>query len=98
MADKLKYNVDDLADQAKEMREVANRLEKASGDLSSKLDALKRDWVSDASTKFFNSIDGDWKTAVAHYVELLRDLATQLDFAASTYEPLADEYRDISLG
>ncbi|WP_455136782.1 WXG100 family type VII secretion target [Thermophilibacter sp.] len=97
MADRLQYNVDDLRAQAKKMREIARNLEEASDNLSSQLDVLKRDWVSDASTKFFNSIDGDWKTAVAHYVELLRELAKQLTFAANTYEPLVDEYRSISL-
>lgn len=98
MADRLQFNVDDLTDQATALRDIASDLEDAGEKLSDNLDGLRSKWVSDASTKFFSSIDGDWKTAVAHYVELLRELADQLESAARTYEPLEDDYRRISLG
>lgn len=98
MADRLQFNVEDLRGEADKIAKIADDLDKCRKKLAKNLDTLKEDWVSDAATKFFGSIDGDWETAVAHYVEMLDDLATQLRFAANKYDPLEDEYRNIELG
>lgn len=98
MADRLRYNIDDLEEQARSMRDVAEKLEGAKSDLKANLETLRGDWVSGASTKFFSSIDSDWESAVSHYVEMLRDLADALEEAAGKYDPLEDEYRKITLG
>ena len=86
------------AEEAKKIAEIASSLDSCREKLSENLDSLEGEWVSDAATKFFESIDDDWKTAVVHYVEMLNELAAQLRFAASTYSPLEDDYNNIKLG
>lgn len=98
MAGRLQFNVDDLTGEAKKIAEIASSLDSCREKLSENLDSLEGEWVSDAATKFFESIDDDWKTAVVHYVEMLNELAAQLRFAASTYSPLEDDYNNIKLG
>lgn len=95
--DRLCYDVFDLREQAEAIKKVAEELTSAKSSLVSNLDALREDWVSTASTRFFEKIDTDWDTAVDTYVSMLNDLASSLCEAANLYDPLVKEYRYISL-
>lgn len=98
MADRLKYNTDDLHQAALSVRVISTNLADARDSLKGNLETLRGEWVSDASTKFFSNIDTDWESAVAHYIEMLDELADALDYAVEQYEPLEDAYDKIELG
>lgn len=98
MADKLGYDVSDLRNQATAIDSVADNLQSSKESLVSHLATLRGDWVSTASTRFFEKIDTDWDVAIDEYVSMLRDLSSALSEAADKYDPLEDEYQRISLG
>ena len=96
-ASKLKFNIDDLTEQAAALREVADGIDSARTELTDKVETLQGEWVSGASTEFFSTYNDEWLPSLNSCCDMLESLASALETAVREYEPLEQEYNRLDL-
>lgn len=94
--DTLKFNLEDLLVQKKFLVDLKNELAGNSKALEDNLATLKDGWQSDASDKFFEKIEGNWKPHVTALIEMVNDLIDALNDAIACYEPVEEEFSRVA--
>lgn len=92
----LKYETQKMRETATKYREVAADLTSIKDNLTKQLTDLKNtDWQSDAGKEFQNMYDDGWTKNVNKYVDVLKEMATQLDNAANEYDTVTEKLKKI---
>ena len=76
----------EYANIAKELRTIANNLDKCLSDLK------ENGWTTPAGTAFYKMTETNWKKNIEKYAALLDTLKSILDDAASQYDRLVEDH------
>ncbi len=81
---------------AQNYREVSEKLESLRKELKNKIEDLKNtDWRSDAGRAFMEIYEDNWSSNVEKYAAVLKEMAGQLERAASEYDSVTDKLKAI---
>lgn len=97
MTDDLHYNVAEMRTQANKITQIKTDLAKAKDSLTTNLDLLRTEWVSDSATKFFSEYDSSWVQYVDKYIVMLDEVATELNWSADQYDRLTQDFANVKL-
>lgn len=92
MANTLKYNVDVLNEQSRQLANLASDISTACTNMNKNVNQLKTEWVGPGADAFFNKLGNDWQPAIESYVAMLKELSGELSRAADRYEELDSQY------
>ena len=97
MANKLHYNVEEMRAQANKITQIKTDLKKSKDSLTTNLDLLRTEWVSDSATKFFSEYDSSWVQYIDKYCAMLEEVARELNWSANQYEQLTTDFGNVKL-
>ena len=89
----LKYDIDKINEIAKKFADKNQEITEASSNLKKTFEELKGQWNTEASKKFFETVDEDWKAGVDAASKVLTDLELALKDAAKEYALIENEAR-----
>lgn len=96
-SDVIEFNTDNLRGQAQNIGNLVQELRDAQNDLRKTINTLRSDWKTAAGNEFFRRFDEDWVRKLDSNIALMDELVVALKDAANEYEPLAQQYSNITL-